>query len=89
MILAITYDLNKPGQDYDLVHSAIKKLGDWRHPLESYWVVDTSVTLHRAYEMVKSVCDDSTHLFVARIHSGEYQGWLPKEFWDWMNGRTF
>lgn len=33
MLLLITYDLNKQGQDYDALYKEIKTAPDWIHPM--------------------------------------------------------
>lgn len=38
----VSYDLRKPGRNYDELIKAIKALGSWCHPLESVWLLDLS-----------------------------------------------
>lgn len=35
----ISYDLRKPGRNYDGLYKAIKSFSIWARPLESFWVV--------------------------------------------------
>lgn len=35
----IGYDLNRPGQTYDDLFTAIKELGSWWHHLDSTWII--------------------------------------------------
>jgi hypothetical protein len=41
----ITYDLNRPDQNYPQLYKTIEKLGKWWHHIESNWII---------------VCSDST-----------------------------
>lgn len=81
----ISYDLKKPGQNYSELYDEIKALGDWRHPMESTWVVfagDTNTVEIR--ERLKQKMDQNDSVFVVDITSADYAGWLPSTFWDWF-----
>ena len=86
-IYLITYDLRVPGKDYGGLYEAIKLVGtQWYHPLESVWIVKTS--LEKADDVYNKICnaiDQNARLFVVEIHNENMQGWLAKQFWDWLN----
>ncbi|MBU0613136.1 hypothetical protein KKB10_03910 [Patescibacteria group bacterium] len=84
MVYAITYDLNKPGQDYPGLYDHIKSLGPWLHPLDSFWLVDVNASANEISEGIKGRVDGSDHFLVIGVTS-EYQGWLPKEAWAWIH----
>ena len=84
MIHLITYDLNKPGQDYSDLYEKIKSLGAWWHYLDSTWLVDTNQSASQIWENLKSCVDDNDNVLIIRITS-DYKGWLPKKAWDWLN----
>lgn len=87
MIYSITYDLNKPGQDYPGLFDAIKGLGSsWWHYLDSFWLVDTSQRAQDISEMIKSKTDATDHWLVIRVDR-DYQGWLPEKAWQWIQQR--
>lgn len=88
MMLLITYDLKKPGQDYASLHEAIKSLGAWWHYLESTWLVDTTQSPQTVVDHLVGFLDPNDRLLVIQVHRN-YQGWLSKEAWDWINSRTF
>ena len=78
--LLITYDLNKPGQNYSGLYDEIKGLGSsWWHYLDSTWLVRTSLSANDAADRVKKRIDDSDNLLVLNVTSDSYAGWLPKE----------
>lgn len=82
----ISYDLIRPEKDYDKVIEAIKNLGtSWAHPLRSVWWVETNMTSDQVSDAVKKAFDGNDIFFVNRLRAGEYQGWLSREMWEWLN----
>lgn len=62
--LFFAYDLDKPGQNYEAVHNAIKSLGRWYHAQQSLFYVHTSLTPQEAHAAVFSVMDRNDKLMV-------------------------
>ncbi len=87
MIYAINYDLKRPGQNYEALYDAIKKCGAWWHYLDSTWLVDTSLTATGVWERIDPHVDKNDSFLIVGI-TRDYQGWLPKEAWDWIDTRT-
>ena len=88
MIVLITYDLNKPGKDYGSLYDAIKKIGAWWHYLDSTWLVETSMTTLQISEQLRKETDENDYLLIIRVYK-DYQGWLKKEAWEWLNSKIF
>jgi hypothetical protein len=65
--LLITYDLDKPGQNYDGVHAKIKSLGTWYHPQLSVFYLHTALSAVEAHNAIWSVMDTNDKLIVADI----------------------
>ncbi len=86
--LLITYDLKKPGQNYSELYDAIKDCGDWRHPLESVWVVKTmggdDADVRIICDKLRRKMDSNDLLFVVDITKRDCNGWMPESFWDWL-----
>lgn len=86
-IYLITYDLRVPGKDNTGLYEAIKGIGtQWYHPLESVWIVKSP--LENADDIYRGICDaidSSDRLFVVEINNDNKQGWLAKQFWEWLN----
>lgn len=80
----ITYDLNKPGQNYSALHDKIKSLGPWWHYLESTWIVSTTKTPSQVWDHISSAVDKSDRALVIDITLDRYSGWLPKAAWEWL-----
>lgn len=87
MIYAINYDLKRPGQNYAALHEAIKRCGDWWHVLDSTWLIDTTLSANGIRDRLAPYVDKSDFCLVIGV-TRDYQGWLPQQGWDWINGRT-
>jgi len=85
-IYVVSYDLNSPGQKYEQVKQAIESCGAWIRPMESYWFVDTNLTLAEVSQRVRQAHDANDMHFVQKV-SKEYRGWLSQDVWDWLSLR--
>lgn len=88
MILLITYDLNKPGQNYDALYEEIKKAGTWWHHLDSTWIINTEHTPTDWQKRLQKHVDENDGLLIIEV-CDNYQGWLPEKAWKWLNERKF
>lgn len=88
MILLISYDLNRPGQDYSSLYEEIKKAGTWWHHLDSTWIISTNQTPEQWQERLKKHMDDNDNLLVIEV-CNNYQGWLPEKAWKWLRERNY
>ena len=86
MIYAINYDLRRPGQNYESLHEAIKNCGAWWHFLRSTWLVDTSLSASGIWDRLARHVDKNDLFLVIGV-TRDYQGWLPRDAWDWINSR--
>jgi hypothetical protein len=86
MILIISYDLRTP-KDYHLFYETIKAQsaqGKWWHYMASTWLLSTSRTPQEVVDALRPHMDSQDFLFVCEL-TGNYQGYLPKPAWDWLN----
>lgn len=83
----IGYDLNKPGQNYDNLFAAIKKVGGtWWHCLDSTWIVKSNSTTVAIRDALRPHIDDSDELLVIELtgvaawvgFNEECSGWLKE-----------
>jgi len=58
----------------------------WWHYLESTYllIVPDSANSATITQFITSIAPKK-HFFVAKIDLRDYNGWLPKEAWDWIN----
>jgi hypothetical protein len=86
MVLIITYDLRTP-KDYHDFYEAIKLQGEqgkWWHYMTSTWLLSTTKTPQQVFDAIHPHLDNQDFLLVCEL-SPNYQGWLPKQAWDWIN----
>jgi hypothetical protein len=81
----VTYDLNKPRQNYEALYDAIQATGTWWHYLDSTWLVTSNETPSAIAARLRSVIDQNDSLLVMRVtNSPAADGWLKQEAWDWI-----
>lgn len=75
--LFIAYDLDRPGQDYRAVQSAIKQLGPWMHLQGSLFYVETWLNTQQAHDRISSVMDANDKLAVMHAPDNVVSGHNP------------
>ena len=88
MVYLVTYDLNKVGQDYNNLYNAIKDIGSYYHCLDSTWLVETDLTSEQISSYLRQQIDYNDHILIIKVMK-DYQGWLPKDFWNWLDDANF
>lgn len=85
----VSYDLKVPGRDYTSLYDAIKSYNDWRHPLESTWLLYTTENADQISSKLRisGNMDNRDLLFVCELNIKDRQGWLDKEVWNWIKER--
>jgi hypothetical protein len=89
MVLLISYDLNNDERpsSYEAVRAVIERYAaSARKPLYSQWFVETADDTQTWSERIQAVADPDDSWFVVRVQR-PYQGWLPREIWDWLRAR--
>jgi hypothetical protein len=84
-LLLITYDLNKPGQDYTKLYATIKTAPKWWHHLDSTWIIYTPENPSSWFDKLKPSLDENDNLLIVDITKQPRQGWLSQKAWDWLN----
>lgn len=83
----ISYDLNRPGQNYNELFEEIKALGTWWHCLDSTWIVKSNLTAAQVRDRLVKKIDTNDRLIVAALtgeaawttsFSEQCQDWLRK-----------
>ena len=90
MVCMITYDLNKQGQDYENVIQAIKdaSTGVWCTYWKSSYLIKTNLTVQQVTDKITPHLDGNDSLLVIEVKEN-YQGWLSKEQWKYINESVF
>lgn len=84
----VSYDLNKPGQDYKKVTDKIESLGSWCHYLDSTYLVKSYLNFETFQKEVTSVADSTDRFIIAKV-DGTVGGWLSTDQWNWINKNLY
>lgn len=82
-IYMISYDLNKPGQNYEDVRKVIESFGAWCHYLESTYLIKTSSSIFDVESAISKHLDGSDRLLVCEVVK-PIRGWLSDKQWKWI-----
>ncbi len=84
MVILITYDLKQPGRDYSTLYEAIKSYGNWAHPVESVWLVDTIKTPAGIRDHLKKCIDTNDMLLVVQLNLNWASWGLSSSIIEWL-----
>lgn len=90
-LMLVTYDLREPVQDYSRLYEILKtSFLDWQHPMESVWVVKVGhdVMANDVFNKIADALSPKDLVFIVEITGQDRQGWLGKNFWDWMKNNA-
>ena len=84
MLYTISYDLNKPGQNYPKLFKAIKCTGNWCHPVDSTWFVNSQYSAEAIRDLLVSTLDSRDSIIV--VHTSAPGAWsgLSEELNRWL-----
>ena len=82
-ILLVTYDLDKPGQDYNGFHAVIKKHA-YTELSESSYAIQTNETPEQVYNQLSPHMDKNDHVYIITL-SAPYYGYGPQATNDWLS----
>ena len=93
MVYCRSYDLRKPGRDYESLYEVIKSYGTWWHQTDSVWIIVSSDNAASIRDRLNEHIDRNDKLFVVALQKQwagvgfsqrEYE-WLktiPNEEWQ-------
>lgn len=83
--ILISYDLRKPGRNYEDLYEHLKSYSTWAKPLESLWLIKTSYTPEEVRDRVRGHVDANDGLFVVDVTS-KPAAWvgIPPKVSDWI-----
>ncbi len=88
-VLLVTHALNNQYKDYSPFFTALKSnCNEWWHYFDATWIV---VTIHTPDQFARSLfpyMETADRLLVVKLQK-DFQGWLPKDAWDWLNAKYF
>ena len=87
-IILVTYDLNKPGQNYQKVYDYLESF-TYCKDMDSVYLLDTSTSPKDIRNHLKGIVDGNDTLFVVKItktwaaHNYSCGDWLNKSERNW------
>ena len=91
-VFVVTWNLNKEGAAYSAARTRfLQQLSGFSYQtdpnLESVAWVSTTLNATQVRDHLRAGMDDNDRLFVSKLNSGEYQGWLQQNVWEWIRQR--
>ena len=75
-------------RDKDIKYKDVKKKMDsaldWYRLNEKLWIVYSSSDPDKWYGRLQKLVEDSGSLFICQLEESNRQGWMSKEFWEWL-----
>lgn len=88
-LLLVAYKLRVPLKSYTPFYDAIKhNCSNWWHFFDSIFIVYTDYSANEFAQLLFPHLDRRDSLMVVRLQH-EFQGWLPKDAWDWFDDKEF
>lgn len=81
--LLITYDLNKPGKDYNDLLKTIKSYSSWARLSESSYAIKTDHSPQQVFDTLKSFIDQNDNIYIITLKK-PYTGFGPKDVNNWL-----
>lgn len=80
----------KPGVSAVQIEEKMNAALDWFRCTPSVWILYTSSDEDKWELRLKPLVDPDGKLFICRLDMRHYNGWMTKDFWDWIkkNQRT-
>jgi hypothetical protein len=91
-VYLLTWELNKEKPNYAQARQdLITHLKRYQHikdaGLDSAWFISTDWSADQVSEDVRKKIDSNDRLIVTKLVTGQHQGWLSQNVWDWINLR--
>lgn len=85
MTYLVSYDLNKPGKNYDDLYKAIENAsnGVWCKPLRSVYIINSSLSAKAIYDRLTPCLDSNDLVLVIEVTRNSYW-YLNKEISDYL-----
>jgi hypothetical protein len=85
-LLLITFALRNPKRDYSQFFVTLRGNAlQWWHYIEQTCLVTTFNDVEKYTMLLVPYIEPTDSLLVVKITPQQYQGWLPRDAWDWIN----
>ncbi|AZC51338.1 MULTISPECIES: hypothetical protein [Pseudomonas] len=91
-VFLVTWNLNKERSNYDQARQAfiqhLERYQNVKDPgLESVRWISSNATAAQIDEDLRLKLDSNDRIFITKLNNREYQGWLNKDVWTWIDTR--
>ncbi|NBI06690.1 hypothetical protein [Senegalia massiliensis] len=87
-VYLISYDLNKPDNNYESLYETIKSYEAWWHHLDSTWIIETSSSCQSVSNNIKSHIHSDDNLLIIEVKNN-FNGMLPNHAWEYLRKRNY
>jgi hypothetical protein len=74
----------KDDVNYESIKKEMDKALDWFKYDSKNWIVYTSSNANKWYERLKKLVEPDGDLFICKLDISDRNGWMEKEFWEWI-----
>jgi hypothetical protein len=83
----VSYQLRPTRANPDLI-AELKNSPQWWHFLDFTWLIATQETAEDLFNRISAHLLKTDSELIVQIRRGsQFNGWLPKEAWDWIEAR--
>ena len=83
----LTYDLNRPGQNYPSLFAHIEQCGNAWHGMQNVWFVESSMSAEKILDRVVAAADTGDKVWVSRITAAAWFG-FPADGSKWVQTKA-
>lgn len=77
----------KSGVTRDQIEKKLNLAIDWFRYADNCYLVYTSKDINIWKARLKPFAETGGHLFIINVNLDEYNGWMPKNFWPWIEDK--
>jgi len=89
MVFCISYDLVKPGSEYESLYNAIKSFGRWWHQSGSVWFIVSDKSSSQIRDFLQPNIDNNDKLFVIEVKRNWAGIGFSQEEYNWLKNQWY
>lgn len=74
----------KSGKTIDDIEKQMNKALDWYRYTDNCYVVYSTADMKTLMGRLRDLVDQGGLLFISELNTSNRNGWMPKEFWEWL-----
>jgi hypothetical protein len=77
----------KKGISNEQLEKVMNNAVDWYRYRDNAYIVYTTSDETKWQERLKPLVDPDGHLLITKLQPSEFNGWMPKKFWEWYKDK--